>query len=172
MLDSKPASTPMTACPVLTSDSDGEDVDKLLYRSMIGSLMFLTASRPGIMFLVCKCSIYQANPKASRLVAVKRIFRYLIGKPRLGLWYPKNSEFKLFAYSYSDFGGCNLDRKTSTGGCQYLGDRLVSWQCKKQKTISTSTSEVEYVAASNCCSKSGKYLLKHPLFCVSKDLDV
>ncbi|KAD3067019.1 hypothetical protein E3N88_34899 [Mikania micrantha] len=153
MMESKPASTPMAARPILTSDLDGEDVDQHLYRSMIGSLMYLTASRPDIMFSVCQCAKYQANPKASHLIAVKKIFRYLVGKPKLGLWYPKNSEFRLFAYSDSDFGGCNLDRKSTTGGCQYLGDRLVSWQCKKQTTVSTSTAEAEYVAASSCCSQ-------------------
>ncbi|KAD5508036.1 hypothetical protein E3N88_15739 [Mikania micrantha] len=120
---------------------------------MICSLMYLTASRPDIMFSVCQCARYQANPKASYLIAVKRIFRYLFGKPRLGLWYPKNSKFKLFAYSDIDFGGCNLDRKSTTGGCQYLGDRLVSWQCKNQTSISTSAAEAEYVAASSCCSQ-------------------
>ncbi|KAD4385704.1 hypothetical protein E3N88_25873 [Mikania micrantha] len=129
MMESKPASTRMAARPVLTSDLDGEDVDQHLYRSMIGSLMYLTASRPDIMFSVFKCARYQTNPKASHLIAVKRIFRYLVGKPRLGLW------------------------KSTTGGCQYLGDRLVSWQCKKQRTVSTSTAEAEYVAASSCCSQ-------------------
>ncbi|KAD2805388.1 hypothetical protein E3N88_38765 [Mikania micrantha] len=99
------------------------------------------------------CATYQANPKASHLIAVKRIFRYLVGKPRLGLWYLQNSEFRLFAYSNSDFCGCNLNMKSTTGGCQYLGDRLVSWQCKKQTTVSTSTAEAGYVAASSCCSQ-------------------
>ncbi|KAD4981966.1 hypothetical protein E3N88_18637 [Mikania micrantha] len=153
MLESKPASTPMAARPVLTSDSDGEDVDQYLYRSMIDSLMYLTASRADIMFSVCQCARYQANPKASHLIAVKRIFRYLVGKPCLGLWYPKNSEFHLYAYTDSDFGGCNLDGKSTTRGCQYSGDRLVSWHYKKQTTVSTSTTKTEYVAASSCCSQ-------------------
>ncbi|KAD2804685.1 hypothetical protein E3N88_38062 [Mikania micrantha] len=175
MMESKPATTPMAARPILTSDLEGEDVDQHLYRSMIGSLMYLTASRPDIMFSVCQCARYQANPKASHLIAVKRIFRYLVGKPKLGLWYPKNSEFQLFAYSDSDFGGCNLDRKSTTGGCQYLGDRLVSWQCKKQTTVSTSTAEAEYVAASSCCSQViwmqqqlldyGLNFLDSPIYC-------
>ncbi|KAD4385615.1 hypothetical protein E3N88_25784 [Mikania micrantha] len=174
MMESKPASTPMAARPILSSDLDGEDVDHL-YRSMIGSMMYLTASRPDIMFSVCQCAIYQANPKASHLIDVKRIFRYLVGKPHLGLWYPKNSEFRLFAYSDSDFGGCNLDRKSTTGGCQYLRDRLVSWQCKKQTTISTSNAEAEYVAASSCCSQViwmqqqlldyGLNFLDSPIYC-------
>ncbi|KAD4385679.1 hypothetical protein E3N88_25848 [Mikania micrantha] len=174
-MDSKPASTPMAARPVLTSDLEGEDVDQHLYRSIIGSLMYLTASRPNIMFSFCQSARYQANPMASHLIAVKRIFRYLVGKPRLGLWYPKNYEFHLFAYSDSDFGGCNLDRKSTTGGCQYFGDRLVSWQCKKQTTVSTSTAEAEYVAASSCYSQViwiqqqlldyGLNFLDSPIYC-------
>nr|KAJ0191866.1 hypothetical protein LSAT_V11C800411080 [Lactuca sativa] len=115
--------------------------------------MYLTASRPDIMLAVCQCARYQANPKLSHLIAVKRIFRYIKGSPRLGLWYPKNSEFNLYAFTDSKYGGCELDRKSTSGGCQYLGDRLVSWQCKKQHTVSTSTVEAEYVAASACCSQ-------------------
>ena len=105
------------------------------------------------MFAVCQCARYQANPKLSHLIAVKRIFRYIKGSPKLGLWYPKNSEFNLYAFTDSNYGGCELDRKSTSGGCQYLGDRLVSWQCKKQHTVSTSTAEAEYVAASACCSQ-------------------
>ncbi|KAI3763409.1 hypothetical protein L1987_53867 [Smallanthus sonchifolius] len=143
----------MATRPVLTPDLGEPGIDQHLYRSMIGSLMYLTASRPDIMFAVCQCARYQANPKLSHLNVVKRIFKYLKGKPRLGLWYPKDSEFNLFAFTDSDHGGCNLDRKSTTGGCQFLGERLVSWQCKKQTTVSTSTAEAEYVAASACCSQ-------------------
>ena len=120
---------------------------------MIGSLMYLTASRPDIMFAVCLCSRFQCNPKMSHLHAVKRIFKYLKGQPKLGLWYPKDSPFELVAYSDSDYGGDNLDRKSTSGGCQYLGSRLVSWQCKKQQSVATSTTEAEYVAAASCCSQ-------------------
>jgi len=145
--------TPMATRPSLAPDPLGKSVDQHLYRSMIGSLMYLTASRPDIMFAVCNCARYQSDPKESHLTAVKRIFRYLKGKPRLGLWYPKNSPMKLHAYTDSDYGGCNLDRKSTTGGCQLIGDRLISWQCKKQVTVSTSTAEAEYIAASSCCSQ-------------------
>ncbi|GJS24561.1 putative ribonuclease H-like domain-containing protein [Tanacetum coccineum] len=99
-----------------------------LYRSMIGSLMYLTASRPDIMYAVCVCSRFQVTPKTSHLNAVKRIFKYLKGKPHLGLWYPRESPFDLEAFSDSDYGGSNLDRKSTTGGCQFLGQRLISWQ--------------------------------------------
>ncbi|GJS21751.1 putative ribonuclease H-like domain-containing protein [Tanacetum coccineum] len=90
------------------------------------------------------------TPKISHLNAVKRIFKYLKGKPNLGLWYPRESPFDLEAFSDSDYGGSNLDRKSTTGGCQFLGQRLISWQCKKQTIVATSTTEAEYVAAANC----------------------
>ncbi|KAJ9556482.1 hypothetical protein OSB04_011096 [Centaurea solstitialis] len=93
------------------------------------------------------------RPKESHLHAVKRIFKYLKGQPRLGLWYPNDSSFDLVAYTDSDYGGANLDRKSTSGGCQFLGGRLVSWQCKKQTTVSQSTTEAEYIAASQCCSQ-------------------
>jgi hypothetical protein len=93
--------------------------------------MYLTASRPDIMFAVCYCARYQSNPRESHKIVVKRIFRYLKGTPQLGLWYPRNEDFEFIAYSDSDHGDCKLDRKSVTGGCQYLGNRLVSWQCKK-----------------------------------------
>ncbi|KAJ9545396.1 hypothetical protein OSB04_025103 [Centaurea solstitialis] len=139
--DAKSASTPMETHKQLTADVEGEDVDVHQYRSMIGSLMHLTASIPDIMFAVCVCARFQVRPKDSHLQAVKRIFRYLKGQPRLGLWYPYESPFELLVYTDSDYGGASLDRKSTSGGCQFLGARLVSWQCKKQTTVSTSTAE-------------------------------
>ncbi|GJY37453.1 hypothetical protein Tco_0422831, partial [Tanacetum coccineum] len=109
------ASTPMETNKDLTKDKDGEDVDIHLYRSMIGSLMYLTSTRPDIMFLVCAYSRFQVQPKVSHLNAVKRIFRYLKGRPKLGLWYPKDSLFILEAFSYSDYAGASLDRKSTIG---------------------------------------------------------
>ncbi|KAI3757856.1 hypothetical protein L6452_05399 [Arctium lappa] len=151
--DSKPASTPMETHKQITADLEGEDMDVHHYRSMIGSLMYLTASRPDIMFPVCVCARFQVRPKQSHFQAVKRIFRYLKWQPRLGLWYPHDSPFDLIAYSDSDLGGANLDKKSTSGGCQFLGARLVSWQCKKQTTVSTSTTEAEYIAAASCCAQ-------------------
>nr|GEW34949.1 hypothetical protein [Tanacetum cinerariifolium] len=116
----KLASTPIEIDKPLLKDPDGEDVDVHIYRSMIGSLMYLTSSRPDIMFAVCTCARFQVTPKVSHLHAVKRIFRYLKGKPHLGLWYPKDSSFNLVAYSDSDYAGASLDRKSTTGGCQFL----------------------------------------------------
>ncbi|KAJ9543926.1 hypothetical protein OSB04_023633 [Centaurea solstitialis] len=153
MNDAKPASTPMETHKHLTADVEGEEVDVHQYRSMIESLMYLTASRPDIMFAVCVCARYQVRPKEIHLQAVKRIFGYLKGQPRLGLWYPKDSSFDRVAYTDSDYGGANMDRKSTSGGCQFLGSRLVSWQCKKQTTVSQSTTEAEYIAASSCCSQ-------------------
>ncbi|GJT21995.1 putative ribonuclease H-like domain-containing protein [Tanacetum coccineum] len=146
----KTASTPLETQKPLLKDEDGEEVDVHMYRSMIGSLMYLTSSRPDIMFVVCACARYQVNPKVSHLHAVKRIFRYLKGQPKLGLWYPKDSSFDLVAYTDSDYAGASLDRKSTTGGCQFLGCRLISWQCKKQTVVANSTTEAEYVAASSC----------------------
>ncbi|GKD61067.1 putative ribonuclease H-like domain-containing protein, partial [Tanacetum coccineum] len=149
----KTASAPIETQKLLVKDEEASDVDVHLYRSMIGSLMYLTASRPDIMFAVCACSRFQVNPKTSHLSVVKRIFRYLKGKPRLGLWYPRVPSFDLETYSDSDYARENLDRKSTTGGCQFLGMRLISWQRKKQTIVATSTIEVEYVAAANCCGQ-------------------
>ncbi|KAJ9538588.1 hypothetical protein OSB04_031321 [Centaurea solstitialis] len=110
---------------------------------MIGSLLYLTASRPDIMFATCLCAS-----------AVKRILRYLKETPTLGLWYPLFSEFALLAYTNSDYGGCQVDRKSTSGSCQFLRGKLVSWSSKKQNCVSTSTAKAEYVAAANCCSQA------------------
>ncbi|GJV77812.1 putative ribonuclease H-like domain-containing protein [Tanacetum coccineum] len=118
----RPATTPIEAHKALGKDENGEDVDVHLYRSMIGCLMYLTASRPDIMFV-----------------------------PKLGLWYPNDSPFHLEAFLDSDYAKDNHDRRSTTGGCQYLGRRLVSWQCKKQTIVATSSTEAEYVAAASCC---------------------
>ncbi|GJU05381.1 hypothetical protein Tco_1121811 [Tanacetum coccineum] len=137
----------------LMKDKNVEDVDVHLYRSMIGSLMYLTSSRPDIMFAVCACARFQVTPKVSHLYVVKRIFRYLKGQPKLGLWYSKDLPFDLEAYTNSDYAGASLDRKSTTGGCQFLRSRLISWQYKKQTIVTNSTTEVEYVAAASCCIK-------------------
>ncbi|GJS22723.1 hypothetical protein Tco_0451355 [Tanacetum coccineum] len=112
-----------------------------------------TASRPDIQFSTCLYARYQANPKEFYLVAVKRIFRYLKGTPNLGLWYPKGSGFYLKAYSDSDYVGCNLDRKSTSKGCQILSGKLVCWSVKKQNSMSISSAEAEYVAAAGCCAQ-------------------
>nr|GEX68829.1 putative ribonuclease H-like domain-containing protein [Tanacetum cinerariifolium] len=149
----KSASTLIDIKKPLLKDPDGEDVDVHIYRSMIGSLMYLTSSRPDTMFAVCACVHFQVTPKVSHLHAVKRIFRYLKGKLQLGLWYPKDSPFDLLAYSDSDYAGASLDRKSTTRGCQFLRCRLISWQCKKQTVVATSSTEAEYVVGASCCAQ-------------------
>nr|GFA62895.1 uncharacterized mitochondrial protein AtMg00810-like [Tanacetum cinerariifolium] len=151
--DVRSANTPMDKENPWGKDKPGKDVELHLYRSIIGSLMYLTASRPDIMFAVCACARHQVIPKKCHLHAVKRIFRYLKGHPKLGLWYPKESPFDLVAYSDSDYGGATQDRKLTTRGCQFLGRRLISWQCKKQTIVATSISEAEYVAAASGCGQ-------------------
>nr|GEW51278.1 hypothetical protein [Tanacetum cinerariifolium] len=130
LTEGKSASTPIDAERPLLKDPDREDVDVHTYMSMIGSLMYLTSSRPDIMFVVCVCARFQVTLKASHLHAAKRIFRYLKGKPHLGLWYPKDSPFDLVAYSDSDYAGC-----------------------KKQTVVATSSREAEYVAATGDCAQ-------------------
>nr|GEW38655.1 hypothetical protein [Tanacetum cinerariifolium] len=150
LTDGKLASTPIDTKKPLLKDPNGEDVDVHTYRSMIGSLMYLSSSRPDIMFVVCACARFQVTPKASHLHAVKRIFRYLKGKLHLGLWYLKDLPFNLVAYSDSDYAGASLDRKPTTGDCLFFGRRLISWQCKKQTVVATLSTETEYVAAVSC----------------------
>ncbi|GJY69334.1 putative ribonuclease H-like domain-containing protein, partial [Tanacetum coccineum] len=151
--DVKSASTLVDLEKPLVKDGDADDVDVHLYRSMIGSLMYLTASRPDIMFAVCACARFQDTLKTSHLLVVNITFRYLKGKPTLGLWYSRDSPFELVAYTDSDYAGATQDRKFTTGGCQFLGNRLISWQCKKQTVVATSITEVEYVAAASCCGQ-------------------
>ena len=150
---SKEMATPMSTSCYLDKDEKGKPVDLSKYRGMIGSLLYLTASRPDIMFSVCMCARYQANPKESHLTAVKRIMRYLVGTQNVGLWYPKGTTCSLIGYSDSDFAGCKLDRKSTSGTCHLLGSALVSWHSKKQVSVALSTAEAEYVAAGSCCAQ-------------------
>nr|GEU84915.1 retrovirus-related Pol polyprotein from transposon TNT 1-94 [Tanacetum cinerariifolium] len=157
----KITSTPMETQKPLLKDKDAEEVDVHIYRSMIGSLMYLISSRLDIMFAVCACARYEVNPKASHLYAIKRIFRYLKGQPKSGLWYLKDSPFDLMVYTDSDYARASLDRKSKIGGCQFLGCRLISWQCKKQTVVANYTTEAEYDTASSCCGQ----------VCLNKQLD-
>nr|GEY01136.1 copia protein [Tanacetum cinerariifolium] len=158
LTNGKLASTPIDTEKPLLKDHDGEDVDVHTYRSMISSLMYLTSLRPDIMFKVCACSRFQVTPKISHLHAVKRIFRYLKGKPHLGLWYPKDSPFNLVAYPDSDYAGVSLDMKSTTGGCQFLKCRLISWKCKKQTVVATSSTKADLVRNVDSSTKFYMYL--------------
>nr|GEU90703.1 uncharacterized mitochondrial protein AtMg00810-like [Tanacetum cinerariifolium] len=145
--------TPMVEQAKLKLDLVGKPVDHTDYRSMIGSLMYVTLSRPYIMFVTCMCARYQANPNEHHVSTVKRIFRYLKGTINLGIWYSKDSVFDLTAYSDADHAGCHLDRKSTSDIVQFLGDKLVCWSSKKQNCVSISTAESEYIAVSSCCAQ-------------------
>ncbi|KAJ9557345.1 hypothetical protein OSB04_011959 [Centaurea solstitialis] len=236
MTDCSPIKTPMPTGNLLGPDLAGKSVDQKIYRSMIGSLLYLTATRPDIMFATCFCARFQANPKESHLAAVKRILRYLKGTPstttlsihspyklvRLCMsHYKMTSHWIILKYlviisrlpqnifknhfstlhfvsispktypiketikynekissADSDYGGCKLDRKSTSGSCQFLGDKLVSWTSKKQNCVSTSTAEAEYVAAASCCLQVlwmktqlldyGYKLKRVPIYCDSE----
>ncbi|KAI3735092.1 hypothetical protein L6452_14580 [Arctium lappa] len=148
-----PIGTPMAPVSKIGTDPSGKVVNVRTYRGMIGSLMYLTSSRPYIMFSTCLCARYQANPKESHMSAVKRILRYLKGTADLGLWYPKDTSFELTTYSDADHTGCMLDRKSTSGHIQFLGYKTVSWASKKQLRVSTLTAKAEYVTAKSCCSQ-------------------
>jgi hypothetical protein len=120
---------------------------------MIGSLLYLTATRPDIQFSVCLCAHFQASPRTSHQQAVKRIFRYLRYTLELGLWYSVSSSLSLLGFSDADFAGCRVDRKSTSGTCQFLGSSLVSWSSRKQSSVAQSTTEAEYVAAASFCSQ-------------------
>ncbi|GJT50055.1 retrovirus-related pol polyprotein from transposon TNT 1-94 [Tanacetum coccineum] len=152
--DSKPIKTPISTETKLTRDEEGESVDNTKYRGMIGSLLYLTASRPDIMFSVCLCARFQEDPKTSHLEAVKRIFRYIKGTMHLGLWYPKGSDIETIVYADSDHAGDYVDRKSTSGVCTFMGCCLTSWFSKKQTALAISTTEAEYVSAGKTCQQA------------------
>ncbi|KAK6149417.1 hypothetical protein DH2020_016942 [Rehmannia glutinosa] len=151
--EGRTVSTPMAADVKIDKDEKGKPVDESKYRGMIGSLLYLTSSRPDILHAVCLCAHFQSNPKESHMSAVKRIFRYLKGTIQYGLFCPKNENFSLKGYSDSDYAGNIDDRKSTSGSCQFLGDCLVSWFSKKQNCVSLSTAEAEYISAAFCCTQ-------------------
>nr|GEV35884.1 hypothetical protein [Tanacetum cinerariifolium] len=146
-------STPMVEPAKLKLDLVGKPIDHTDYQSMMGSLMYVTSSRPDIMFDTCMCARYQANPNEHHVSTVKRIFHYLKGTINLGLWYPKDFGFDLPDYSDADHARCHLDQKSTADSVQFLGDKLVCWSSKKQNCVSISTAEFEYVAVSSCCAQ-------------------
>jgi hypothetical protein len=141
MEDSSPVSTPMVVGCKLSKDDISPDVDQRTYRSMIDSLLYITTSCPNIMQAVGMVGRYQSTPKQSHLVAIKRIFKYLKGTITYGLWYPKNHNFQLTAYSDVDWENFVDERKSTSGGAFFLGDLLVSWLSKKHGSISLSTTK-------------------------------
>ncbi|GKC13113.1 retrovirus-related pol polyprotein from transposon TNT 1-94 [Tanacetum coccineum] len=171
---------PMVEKNKLDEDLQGTPVDATLYRGMIGSLMYLTSSRPDLIYTVCLCARYQAKPIEKHLNVVKRIFRYLKGTINMGLWYSKDTDMSLTAYSDTDHAGCQDTRRSTSGSAQFLGDKLVSWSSKKQKSTAISSTEAEYIALSGCCAQIlwmrsqltnyGFHINKIPLYCDNKSV--
>ncbi|GJW95386.1 retrovirus-related pol polyprotein from transposon TNT 1-94 [Tanacetum coccineum] len=153
MESSDPVDTPMVKKSKLDEDPQGKAVDPTHYRGMVGTLMYLTTSRPDLTFVVCMCARYQAKPTEKHLHAVKRIFKYLRGTINRGLWYPKDSSIALTTYADADHAGCQDTRRSTSRSMQFLGDRLVSWLSKRQKSIAISSMEAEYIALSDCCAQ-------------------
>jgi len=151
--DCKVMNTPMHPTCILSKEDWGTKVDQKLYRGMIGSLLYLTASRPDILFSVCLCARFQSDPRESHLTAVKRIFKYLKGTKNLGLLYRKSLDYKLVGFCDADFAGDRIERKSTSGNCQFLGENLISWASKRQATIAMSTAEAEYISAASCCTQ-------------------
>jgi hypothetical protein len=153
MENSKAMATLMSTTTTLDADEADEHVNQKEYRSMIGSLLYLTATRLDIQFSVCLCACFPASPRTLHQKAVKRIFRYLRHTLDFGLWYSASSPLALHGFSDADFAGCRLDRKSTSGTCQFLGSFLMSWSSRKQSSVAQSTTEAEYVAAASCCSQ-------------------
>jgi hypothetical protein len=152
MAELKLVSTPMSSTTSLGPDEDGEAVDQREYMSMIGSLMYLTATRPDIQFTVGLCVRFQASTRSSHQMTVQRVFRYLKHTPEFGIWYSASSSLDLVGFSDADFVGCGIDRKSTSGTCHFLGSFLICWFSRKQSSVAQSTTEAEYVAATSCCS--------------------
>ncbi|GKD52713.1 retrovirus-related pol polyprotein from transposon TNT 1-94 [Tanacetum coccineum] len=148
-----PIGTLMDLKDKLDLDQNGTLVDATKYRSMIGALMYLTSSRPDIVHATCLCARYQAKPTEKHLKEVKRIFRYLRGTVNMDIWYTKASGFELTRFSNVDYEGCKDTFKSTSGGAQFLGEKLVSWSSKKQDCTASSTAEEEYVSLSACCAQ-------------------
>jgi hypothetical protein len=175
MKNAKPIKTPMGTNGHLDLDTGGKYVDHKVYRSMIGSLLYLCASRQDIMLSVCMYARFEANRKEVHLRAMKRIMRYLVYTPKFGLWYPNGSTFDLIGYSDADYVGCKIDKKSTSGTCQFLGRSLVSWASKKENSVALSTAEAEYIVVGHCCAQLlwmrqtlrdyGFKLSKVPLLC-------
>ncbi|WJX83409.1 hypothetical protein P8452_66072 [Trifolium repens] len=145
--------TPAATHIKLTKDEKGVSVDQSVYRSIIGSLLYLTASRPDISFEVGVCARYQAEPKMSHLTQVKRILKYVNGTSDYGIMYSHGEDSRLTGYCDADWAGSADDRKSTSGGCFFLGNNLISWFSKKQNCVALSTAEAEYIATGSSCSQ-------------------
>ncbi|GJY58825.1 retrovirus-related pol polyprotein from transposon TNT 1-94 [Tanacetum coccineum] len=178
LLSTDSVDTPMVEKNKLKEDLQGTPVDATHYRSMIGSLMYLTSNRPDLIYAVCLCARYQEKPTEKHLQAVKMIFQYLKGTINTGLWYSKDTDMSLTAYVDADHAGCQDTRRSSSGSAQFLGDKMFSWSSKKQKCTAISSTEAEYIALSGCCAQIlwmrakltdyGLQFNKIPLYCNNK----
>ncbi|GKB12111.1 retrovirus-related pol polyprotein from transposon TNT 1-94 [Tanacetum coccineum] len=148
-----PVDTPMVEKSKIDEDTLGKVIDPTHYHGMVSTLMYLTSSKPDLVYAVCVCARYQARPTEKHLHVVKRIFRYLRGTINRGLWYPKDSAIALTAFADADHAGCQDTRRSTSGSMQMLGDRLVSWSSKRQKSAAISSTEAEYIALSGCCAQ-------------------
>nr|GEZ95511.1 retrovirus-related Pol polyprotein from transposon TNT 1-94 [Tanacetum cinerariifolium] len=173
-----PVDTPMVEKSKLNEDREGKAVDPSHYLGMIGTLLYLTASRPDLQFAICMCARYQARPTEKHVHAVKRIFRYLRGTVNRGLWYLKDSSVALTAFADADHAGCQDTRRSTSGSVQFLGERLISWSSKRQKSAAISSTEAKYIALFGCCdqilwmrsqlSDYGLAFNKIPMYCDNK----
>nr|GEV09889.1 copia protein [Tanacetum cinerariifolium] len=152
--ESQPKKTPMSSNTKLTKDEECESIDSTKYRGMIGNILYLTASRPDIMFSVCLCARFQEAPKTSHLEEVKRIQRYIKGTTHLGLWYPNGTNIEIVVYAEFDHMGDYMDRKSTSSICTSVICYLTSWFSNKQTALAISTTEAEYVSAGNACQQA------------------
>ncbi|GJY11350.1 retrotransposon protein, putative, ty1-copia subclass [Tanacetum coccineum] len=180
MESSDPVDTPIVEKSKLDEDPQGKAIDPTHYRGMVGTLMYLTASSPDLTFAICMYARYQTKPTEKHLHAVKSIFRYLRGTVNMGLWYPKDSSIALTAYADVDRVGCQDTRRSTSGSMQFLGDRLVSWSSKRQKSAAISCTKAEYIVLSGCCAQVlwmrsqltdyGLGFNKIPMYCDNKSV--
>ncbi|TYK16910.1 integrase [Cucumis melo var. makuwa] len=169
MENASPCNTPMDANLKLCKDDIGEAVDPSLYRSLVGSLMYLTATRPDILFAVSMLSRFMTNPKRSHWEAGKRVLRYILGTINFGIYYKKVSESVMFGFCDSDWGGNVDDHKSTSGYVFSMGSGVFSWTSKKQSVVALSTTEAEYIslAAAGCQTLWLRWMLKE-LKCIQK----
>nr|GFC24949.1 retrovirus-related Pol polyprotein from transposon TNT 1-94 [Tanacetum cinerariifolium] len=173
-----PVDTPMVEKSKLDEDKEGKAIGLSHYRGMIGTLLYLIASRPDLQFAICMCARYQARPIEKHVHAVKRIFRYLHGIVNRGLWYLKDSSVTLIAFADADHAGCQDTPRSTSGSFQFLGERLISWSSKRQKSAAISSTKAEYIALSRCCAQTlwmrsrltdyGLGFNKIPMYCDNK----
>ena len=154
MEEAKTMRISMSSSIKLDKDEKGKSIDSAMYKDMIGSLLYLTTSKPNIMYSVYLCARFQSSPKASHLSVIKGILKYLKGTTDISLWYPKSDNFELVGFSVADFVGCKVKRKITSSTCHFLGHSLVSWHSKKKNLVALSMVKVEHIGVSFLCTNS------------------